>query len=76
MIHQICNRDKEQLAAGLRQTAGVLDLAENRGYLASAIFVGPMAQALGLNGADTIVHLASMLLAGYVGLVEPEGATA
>ena len=39
MIHQICKKDKEQPATGLRLTAGVLDLAENRGYLASAIFV-------------------------------------
>ena len=39
MIHQICDRGKERPATGLRQMAGVLDLAENRGYLASAIFV-------------------------------------
>jgi hypothetical protein len=44
--------------------------------LVGAGFVGPFAQALGLNAADTVVHAASLLLAGYVGLVEAEPATA
>jgi hypothetical protein len=46
------------------------------GLLVGAAFVPPVAQVLALTGADTIVHLASLLLVGYVGLVEPETAAA
>jgi hypothetical protein len=44
--------------------------------LAGATFVPAMATALGLNGADTIVHVVSLVLAAYGGLVEAEPATA
>jgi hypothetical protein len=54
----------------------LIGLAAAFALLAGAAFVAPIALALGLNGADTVVHLVSLLLAGYVGLVEAEPATA
>ena len=51
-------------------------LAAAFALLIGAGLVGPVALALGLNGADMVVHLVSLLLAGYVGLVEAEPATA
>ena len=44
--------------------------------LVGASFVAPLATTLALGGAATLLHAASLLLAGYGGLVEPERATA
>jgi hypothetical protein len=63
-----------QTRANLRQVLTGLTAAF--ALLTGAGLIGPFAQALGLNGADTVVHVASLLLAGYVGLVEAEPATA
>ena len=63
-----------QARASTRQV--LTGLAAAFALLVGAGLVAPIAQALGLNGADTIVHAASLLLAGYVGLVETEPATA
>jgi Domain of unknown function (DUF4383) len=53
----------------------LIGLAAGFALLIGAGLVGPIAAALGLNGADTLVHVASLLLTGYVGLVEAEPAT-
>jgi hypothetical protein len=63
-----------QATASLRQV--LTGLTAVFALLAGAGLVGPLAQQLGLNGADTVVHVASLLLAGYAGLVETEPATA
>lgn len=44
--------------------------------LVGGAFVAPMAAALGLTSADTLLHLVSLVLVAYVGIVEREVATA
>lgn len=44
--------------------------------LVGASFAAPLAQSLGIAGIDTVVHLASLVVAGYLGLVETKPVTA
>ena len=54
----------------------LLGLAAAFALLVGGSLVAPVATALGLNGADTVLHLVSLLATAGLGLAEPERATA